>query len=97
MIPNKGGIVNQNAPVSAYIAVSPKSNQPANQYKYTGQLVYKDGSPLNRSQKAATGQSSANTSNSRMVVIGNNQGQYEPQLSHEGQVLQYTNLSLIHI
>ena len=26
-----------------------------------------------------------------MVVIGNNQGQYEPQLSHEGQVLQYTN------
>ena len=56
MIPNKGGIGNQNAPVSAYIAVSPKSNQPANQYKYTGQLVYKDGSPLNRSQKAATGQ-----------------------------------------
>ena len=49
MIPHKGNVVNQPAPVSAYIAVSPKSNQTANQYKYTGQLVYKDGSPINRS------------------------------------------------
>ena len=36
MIPHKGNVVNQPAPVSAYIAVSPKSNQTANQYKYTG-------------------------------------------------------------